>query len=295
MGLVSIEEATRRYSEVFTEFEQLPADVVSKVYDGTKDRLWDLATPLKNGKAWLFDDLRKYQPRTYEVVMGGSEFRLLRRRYDGKEVQALVLVVGGEVVEVCRNFWGRNPGDPGYQDWISRVSANLTQKWGRPMTMEERHLSLPEPLRMSYYRLFDGLNLPRRVPWGIEFRLLPRPTRGWNSIDGYLKSLGLEKQLLPIVEEMIPGIRPAQKDMPFVNFMLFLDSRPTVAGTEGDVFFVKNHMQDGTIYYIRDADVANMMILADSVEAIDQYCEHVLIKREGRFDFRPFAKPFVSP
>jgi len=94
---------------------------------------------------------------------------------------------------------------------------------------------------------------------------------------------------------MIPGIRPAQKDMPFVNFMLFLDSRPTVAGTEGDVFFVKNHMQDGTIYYIRDADVANMMILADSVEAIDQYCEHVLIKREGRFDFRPFAKPFVSP
>ena len=49
------------------------------------------------------------------------------------------------------------------------------------------------------------------------------------------------------------------------------------------------------VYYIRDADVANMMILADPAEAIDRYCEHVLLRNEERFDFRPWAIPFESP
>jgi hypothetical protein len=130
-------------------------------------------------------------------------------------------------------------------------------------------------------------------------RILPYPvSRPWQSIDGYLTDLKLKKKLLPVVEEMIPGIRPARKDLAYTNFMMFLNSWGSFVGakkTDGDHLFVKTHIQDSVVYYIRDADVANMMILADPVEAIDRYCEHVLLRKEERFDFRPWAVPFVAP
>ena len=78
---------------------------------------------------------------------------------------------------------------------------------------------------------------------------------------------------------------------------MFLNSWGSFIGekkTDGDHLFVKTHDQDGLVYYIRDADVANMMILTDPAEAIDLYCEHVLLRKEGRFDFRPWAVPLES-
>jgi len=70
---------------------------------------------------------------------------------------------------------------------------------------------------------------------------------------------------------------------------MFLDSRPTLRGKEGDVLFVKNHIQDGVIYHIKDADIENMRILSEPAEAIDRYCEHVLLEKPGRFDFLPYT------
>lgn len=292
--MVSRAEVLARYPAVYETFEQLPEDIVIATYERTIGREWDIATPLKNGKAWAFEGMRENQRRTYGVLMGAGELEIVRRAHDAGNVQALILTVGNSVVEVCRNFWGQNPADPGYQNWIDRIEAKLTRERGRAARKNERQRSLPDEIRRAYYDRLDGLNLPRRVPWGVEYRLLPRPTRGWDTIDGYLKGLGIDKQALPIVEEMIPGIRPEQKDMPFVNFMLFLDCRPDVAGLEGDVFFVKNHIQDGIVYYSRDGDVANMMILSNPADAIDRYCEWVLLGKEGRFDFRAYAMPLRS-
>lgn len=277
------------YKEIYDEFDELPEDMRSKIYEATTGRMFDVATPLRKGKAWTFEGMRTHQPKTWEALEGGSELFAVRRRHGDTYLQALVLSVGGEVIEVCRDFWGRNPSDPGYQEWLDRVSANLTRRWGRPMKKEERHLSLPRSIRLAYYHRFNGLNVPRRVPWGVERRMLPRPTSSWDSIDGYLESVGRKKQWLPLVEEMIPGIRPAQRDVPYTNFMLFLDSRPTVAGSEGDVLFVKNHIQDGIVYYIRDANVQEMMIINDPESAIDAYCAHVLLTGGERFDFMKYA------
>lgn len=151
---------------------------------------------------------------------------------------------------------------------------------------------------MAYYHRIDGLNVPDSAEFGPFTQILPYPvSRPWEAIDGYLGDLRLKKKLLPMVEEMIPGIRPEKKDMPYTKFMMFLNSWGSFIGknrTNGDHLFVKNHVQDGIVYYIRDADVANMMILADPAEAIDRYCEHVLLRKEERFDFRPWALPFGS-
>jgi hypothetical protein len=150
---------------------------------------------------------------------------------------------------------------------------------------------------MAYYHRIDGLGVPNSESLGPFTRVLPYPiSRPWQSVDGYLSDLKLKSKLLPIIEEMIPNVKPERKGSSYTKFMMFLNSWGSFTGnkkTDGDHLFVKNHVQDGVVYYIRDADVANMMILADPVEAIDRYCEHVLLRKEERFDFRPWAVPLA--
>lgn len=146
------------------------------------------------------------------------------------------------------------------------------------------------PLREAYYTRFDGLNLPENViaypqrilPWGV--------TRPWESLEGYLKGLRAYKKYQPWFEERLPIKRlEDRKDIPL---MAFLDTRRKLR--QGDIFFVKNTIQDGVIYHIKDDVIEDMRILSEPAEAFDRYCEHVLLGKEGRFDFLPYTSPFEA-
>lgn len=236
----------------------------------------DVYTPIEKGKDWLFGLTSKHQPRVGEILLSGSMF--IRYDIGGGEYATpkLGLDLGDKVVVVGRRHKNRNPSDLGFERF----------KLGK-----ERCDSLPLPIREAYYCRFDGLDIPDDPVISIYSRLLPfHIGRPWQSWDGYLEEFrGYKKRYLSWLEERFPGVLPARKDNPCTNFMMFLDSRPTLRGKEGDVLFVKNHIQDGVIYHIKDADIENMRILSEPAEAIDRYCEHVLLEKPGRFDFLPYT------
>ena len=301
---VSLSDVQKAYDFCFNHASEVPPRMKQRVFEHreTGDRI----TPFERGKEWTFEFLSQYQPRTARQLLGGGEFKLVAT-YMGPSFSGtgdaynthLVQEVNGQVVKIHRQFWGNNSDDPDYAENIERENAVLLKRWGFPMRADQRELSLPEPLRMAYYHRIDGLRIANSPVFGIYGWLLPfASSNEWKKIDYYLAGLRLKKKFLPLVEEMIPGIKPADKDMSYNNFMLFLSSWGSFTRkkrSEGDHLFVKNHIQDGVVYYIRDADVANMMILAEPAEAVDRYCEHVLLRKEGRFDFRPWAVPFESP
>ena len=299
--MVLMDEIRKEADYVFSSYSKLIKKFPPPAYSagGVEMSGGDLVSLLKNGKEWAFEHTLKFQPRTAHQLLSGSSFELMAKFVTDSYVTYLVQAVNGQAVEICRRFLDDNPDDAGYRARIERINARLTKRWGYPRSTTERHLSLPEPIRMAYYHRIDGLNIPDFCVLGPFTRILPYPIgRPWQSIDGYLGDLRLKKKLLPVIEEMIPGVKHEDKDMPYINFMMFLNSWGSFIGkkrTDGDHLFVKNHMQDGVVYYIRDADVAGMTILADPGEAIDRYCEHVLLRKEERFDFRPWAVPFESP
>ena len=299
MGL--IDEIREEADYVFSSYSELIKKFPAPTYSagGVAMSEKDLVSLLKNGKEWAFEHTLKFQPRTAHQLLSGSSFELMASLATDSYVTHLVQVVNGQVVEIRRGFLDSNPDDAGYRARIERINSNLTKRWGYLRSTTERHLSLPEPIRMAYYHRIDGLNIPDFPVLGPFERILPYPIgRPWQSIDGYLGDLRLRKKLLPVIEEMIPGVKHEDKDMPYINFMMFLNSWGSFIGkkrTDGDHLFVKNHIQDGVVYYIRDADVAGMTILADPGEAVDRYCEHVLLRKEERFDFRPWAIPFEGP
>ncbi len=280
---------------LWTRSEDIPADVKHRIFD-PEGSGYDYYTPLAKGKEWLFELTCKHQPRTGALLMQGGP--LFVRVRAGDAVSLLLdmgLEVHGKVILIRRGFWQYNPDDPGYQAQIERVNANLTKNWGRPMKSEERHLSLPLPIREAYYFRFDGMSIPAKPISGPFERLLPFPIgRPWQSWDHYLENLrGYKKKYIPWLEERIPGIKKPFNARAYTSFMMFMAAGPNPAGKEGDVFFVKNAegMQDGVIYHIKDADIENMRILTEPAEAIDRYCEHMLLEKEGRFDFLPYGSP----
>ncbi|MEW5681692.1 MAG: hypothetical protein AB1780_04870 [Pseudomonadota bacterium] len=277
---------------------ELPERVV-EILNSKSPWQGDLLVALDNGVDWLFEHTKKYQPLTGELLTKGELFlygrpheRLDKTNPDNDYVVYCGVKINEQIVTLKRSRKGVNPDDAGYRDNIEKINRNLTKTWGKPTVWEERHLSLPFEISQAYYTRFDGLNIPLTASQGIYTRLLPFPIhRPWQSIDQYLSKLRL-KNKLELVHEWFPGCQPKRKSDPYTKLMIFLDTRPTLSGKEGDVFFVKNHIQDGVIYYIRDGDIDNLMVLNEPVEAIDKYCHHILMRNDGRFDFMPYISKF---
>jgi hypothetical protein len=297
--IFGLREVEAEYEQSYHSASQVPAFILDKIYK--KVRMDDLVTPLNMGKEWTFEFTSRYQPRTAALLLNGGEFRYFTRDTGIPSIinNAMAFEANDRVIQIFRYYWNDSPDDPGYQANIERANANLLKRFGYPRKRVQRQFSLPEPIRMAYYQRFDGLSIPDSPVFGAGGRLLPLPSGGaWESIDRHLGYFRLKKKLLPVIEEMIPNIKPERKEDLYTNFMMFLNSWGSFTGkkrSDGDHLYVKNHMQDGVVYYIRDTDVAGMTILADPAEAIDRYCEHILLRKEGRFDFRPWAIPFVSP
>lgn len=264
--------------EVYTSCDDIPPWLREAIFgSNVSGRVDDYYTPLKNGKEWLFELTKKFQPRTGSLLLSDGELYVRKIMVSGDPLLFMMLEVQGKVVLVNRSFYGSHFDDASYQEKR------------RP---PERCESLPPAIRDAYYSRFDGLNIPTTPSVGIYTRLLPFPVhRPWQSWDGYLEEFrGYKKKYLPWLEERIPNVKPDSKYDVYTKFMMFLDTRPDLKGKEGDVFFVKNHIQDGVIYHIKDADIENMRILENPEEAIDRYCEHVLLEKEGRFDFLQYGK-----
>ncbi|RUO31137.1 hypothetical protein [Aliidiomarina soli] len=298
--MITFEDIEDFSSFIATTPEELPSRVLYILEQGLGGyRRGDYLTALEKGAEWLFEYTSKHQPLTGDILSKGKLFLYGRpaERWDKTNPNDdyyfnCGLEINNFILGVYRSPIGRNPDDANYRDNIEKGNVNLTKKWGKPTVCEERHLSLPFEISQSYYGRFDGLNIPESPAQGIYTRLLPFPIkRPWQSIDGYLSKLRLKKKL-ELLHEWFPDCQPKRKSDPYNKLMIFLDTRPTLSGKEGDVFFVKNHIQDGVIYYIRDGDIDNLMVLIEPVEAIDKYCHHVLMRREGRFDFMPYASRF---
>lgn len=100
-----------------------------------------------------------------------------------------------------------------------------------------------------------------------------------------------KKALLADLYRRFPEAAPDKKE-PRSKIRCFLDTRPEgVGGPVGDQFFTRTRMRDGTVYHIRNGNVAGIDVLNEPLEALDRYHEHLLLKRKGEFDFSAWLDP----
>lgn len=58
-----------------------------------------------------------------------------------------------------------------------------------------------------------------------------------------------------------------------------------------DSLWIEIGEKESPVYLITNGEVDRMRVLVDPVEAIDLYCEHVLLNRLEPFDFHQFSRP----
>lgn len=246
---------------------------------------------LENGKEWLYSYTKIYQPRTTKLLFEGSEPFVY-------EKEALLKSVSNSfylVQEVFENFLvfdispqGMNPYD---QDYRSAYKEYLK--------------ALPKEIYLAYYYHFEGIQPlvdGNIISSGRESQF-PVKRQFMQSMEDYLRSISrFNKKTKLLFESHFPGKMHTSALMltdsnPLwgTNLSIFLDTRKNKREKEGDVLFVKIDIDDKVIYHIKDGDIENIRILSNYIEAVDNYCEHILLKKEGRFDFLPYTSDFISP
>jgi hypothetical protein len=281
---ISIDDFEKKYSICIKNENEIPLWLNQHIF--SKDPYANLLastiddlTPIKNGKHWLFELTAKHQPKTGELLLSNSNLSLYCHPKGEGASRHLVVNIKDKAIIISRSFFGNNPSDADY--FLSKLSRN-------------RLMSLPIEIREAYYWRFDGMDIPVTAAVGVYSRLLPFPIgRPWQSIDNYLKALKLDKKWLPIFAKWNPLLPPIKQGEAWTNFMCFLDTRPTLSGLKGDVFFVNTTIINSPIYHIHDGDIKNMKILKNYKEAIDEYCYNLLLNNRHLFDFTKYDEEYL--
>ena len=287
-----------RITEDITKIWYNSADISDKwrdlVYNGEPGfREKDYITPIAKGKEWLFELTLQHQPLTGAMIMEGGPMFV---RVDRDKHFNLAVEVNGRIVRFFRGFRGDNPSDADY--------AIFNDK---PTGYEK---SLPDGLGEAYYTRFRGMNLVPESNVSIYSWALPKDASIWRSVDYFLDDYpGAKKKYLPWFNERFPQYTPIDDSLDgnlYYNFRCWLDTRlaynlirdltPAEERARAmnypvDALFVRQDIVDSPIYHVVDGKLDDMRVLINPAEAVDLYCEHVLLGREERFDFIEHGKP----
>lgn len=255
----------------------------------------DYVTPIDMGKAWLFELTCKHQPRTGAMIMEGGPLFVRNERYgDGFLAGVMAVEVNGKMVRFFRRFQGLNPSDDNYKPY------------GNGVTGYEK--SLPDDLGEAYYTRFDGMSLLPEANVTIHSWALPRDITNWSILQNYLDDFrGATKKYLPWFNERFPELVPSPEDDGcYFDFRCWLDTRlannlsrdltPAEQRARDmnypvDALFVRQDIVNSPVFHVVDGKLDEMRVLINPAEAVDLYCEHVLLGREERFDFVEHGRP----
>lgn len=280
----------------FRSADEVPSALYERMFRDTLDQHYDVYTPLERGKEWLFELTLEDQPRTGKLLLDGGPLIVRATpgpdyRKDRWDLQTVLgLEVQGKFVGVNRRFWGSNPSDvEGREDPDSWVGDDF-------------YRSLPPPLARAYYNRFDGLDLPWPPSFSNKTWMLPRQMGGdWVSLDHFLtdRYRGYKARYMPWFDERFPHLKPKRRSDPYYGFRCFLEALPCdmtrkkhdVLRSGIDSLWVEIDAKEPLVYLVTDGKLDEMRVLADPVEAVDRYCEHVLLNRLEPFDFHQFSRP----
>jgi len=272
---ITIDDIRQNGGTVYEGFLEIP-EVSPKDYSEP-----DFLTPFRNGVLWTFEPLKRSFPKTYKSLVKETRFFLITYNRLDTDTFELVLEHKRGLIKVGRRSLGHNPGDESYKpEHDAPIKA------------------LPKEVRQAFYSRFDGLGVVRRLGFELYDFLLPLSRSSTRTLDEMAERYNLNSNNLDLkMQNRFPISKRTADAHSFFFMSAFLCTHadnPEEPDTRlnGDYLFIKHHIHDNEIYHVKDGDYENMRVLDNYVEAIDNYCEHILEERSGKFDFIPYTKTF---
>jgi len=268
-----------RKSRIATNISDILPDELD--YLCSSDCYYDLLTILKKGPSWAFELLKQDFPKTHNVLVNQAKTFLLIT-YTNPKTYTCFIDVGGRLIRLNRESLGYNPSDEGY---VPKLDIAIK--------------AIPKTIVKGFYTRFSGMSLIRDLDGiALQTNMLPLPRGFWRPLSELSERHELNDETISKKFEVRFPIENQTTDAHNFFFMsaflsTYIDNyEEPDARYAGDYFFVKHHIHDHEIYHVKDGDYENMRILNDYSSAIYGYCEHVLLVKEGRFDFVPYTTSF---
>lgn len=281
-----MEQANVRCDTIIKLYQSIPES--DFLYLQQNDRLENSEIEFlgRGGKSWIIEPLRFLQPLSFAVLQEFASEYMVGFCWYGqfglpkKDVMNTTgfFEIKKRVVNVSFPIEGTYE-DGKYLNELAALPDELSHSW---------------LWRCSNWCIADD-------PLGSVMtnrQLIGHPNGGWEPFDNILAEFDRQwkKKLLPLVLNKIPNAYITHynpyngKPYQWASLRCFLDTRPFgLSGKCGDQFFVLDTSYDKIVYHIHDGDVANLRILNNPAQAIDEYCAHTLLRTEGRFDFLPWS------
>lgn len=279
-------------NRTFTHIDAIGGDIIEAIFDPKPlKRKYDLWTPLKMGKEWLFELTCQHQPRTGRLLNEGGDLFLVQHMVSRDSfLLKLGIEVQGKVILLYRGFHNSTPSDDDY--------------WAYSPLRSDR---LPEPLRLAYYHRFLGMSVPGEPNPGVPTYLLPTPDN--NPVDSIYDKFYVRqgKKMMGWLKENRPDFFDPKNSVGYADLYILLSTRPFHTShvyTQKFKEIYKDHIPSEpkpvhpidtlvfsyeepgrNIYHFEDWHIDRMRRVVDPVDVVDRYCEHILLNRTERFDF----------
>lgn len=266
---------------IYRRFCDIPSMYASSIM---ADRGAAIERIIDNGKSWLLETFKFYQPESYAVLteLGGDlllGLSLVKNllRPDGPDFVSpfLFIETPGGLVKIEPSIIGAT-----FEDGNDSFGSIL---------------ALPDGISKSWLWRTGGWKIPASIPDNplLNRRLVAHPQASWVPVDKIIGSYGrnsgeLMAGLIRCVPESVVVRRNVHDcaDYEWVSMRCFLDTREEgVQGATGDQLFVLDSKRDGLVYHINGGDVSDIGVLENPVKAVDLYSSRVLKGGEGELDF----------
>ena len=252
--------------EYFYRKEDAPEPLVSKIYDFKTGP--DVLTPLDMGKESFLEHLVKYQPKTGQALLSGGElFTALKSRIGPPLRPGMAPSIGAGI----------------YLETHGRVIELGAMSLSYKCRDSSMTFGLPNELKQAYY--FDGqlqgmglLTDPSRL---MVTDFLPTLlTNGWPHTNTIVKGLRGVKTILAQLVDRFNLEQQSSGD--YYELRCFLKRN----GGEKDASeALLVHVPTQEILHMTERDILGMRVLQNPVEALDEYCSHIITTGVNDFSF----------
>lgn len=262
----SLEEMRSAGVECIYKKEDAPEQLASKIFDFKTGP--DVLSPLAAGKEQFLEHLVKHQPKTGHALLDGGE---------------LFVALKGRIRPALRQ--GMAPGVSAglYIEAQGRVIELGAMSCSFESAGSSMNLGLPSQLREAYYLdgHVQGMGLLVNPSDLYNTDFLPtKLSNGWPYTNTIVSGLRGVKTILARLVERFD--LEAQSSSDYYGLRCFLKRKGNDKDVEESLLL---HVPTQEIFHMTGRDILGMRALQNPVEALDEYCSHIITTGMNDFSF----------
>lgn len=284
MRFLELDYIANYYDNLYYTASELPEHLATAIHPVEGREMYDSALLLERGWEWMFEPMRRHQPKAYAALAQQQPAILIGERFEEPtDRPGIVPWKTGCFLRLADKYLHIHPYFRSqYQDPQSKIIGRA------------RFQSLPPAIAEAYYERVEGVEVKHWLPgFPMSNRILPAAIyTAWIPADDLCKRSRKAREVMRAALSAVADPAVVVEGPLERSFWRILDTREQDnSGPEADLLLVQVGSQRRQIFHMPNFAFDKLRLVTDPVTLMDDYVSWVLLDGEGRFDFMPYSEP----